>query len=134
MRAQLLRALTAAIATVTVLASSAQVGHPAKGAWSGYWGPSEAAKRRMLLVLDWRDRALTGTINPGPNAVKVDKAALDVDTWTLTLEATMPTGKGSTARFVSTGKLDNLGSWTNRIYSGTYQFGAEHGTFKLALN
>ena len=134
MRPQLLRALTAAVATLVVLTSAAQVGHPAKGSWSGYWGPTEAGKRRMLLVLDWRDRALTGTINPGPNAVKVDKAALDIDTWTLTLEADMPTGTGATAHFVSTGKLDNLGSWTNRIYSGTYQFGAERGTFKLALN
>jgi hypothetical protein len=134
MRPQWLRAVTALVATLVVLTSAAQVGHPAKGSWSGYWGPSQAAKRRMLLVLDWRNRALTGTINPGPNAVKIEKAALDVDTWTLTLEAEMPTGTGTTAHFVSTGKLDNLGSWTNRIYSGTYQFGAERGTFKFALN
>jgi hypothetical protein len=88
----------------------------------------------MLLLLDWKDNALVGTINPGPNAVKVEKADLDVSTWELRIEANMPTGDGHTARYVSTGKLENLGSWTNRRYSGTYEFGKERGTFVLALN
>jgi hypothetical protein len=112
----------------------AQVGHPAKGSWSGYWGPSDAAKNRVLLLLDWQDNAIVGTINPGPNAVKIDKATLDVDTWTLTLEANMRTSDGRTARYVTTGKLENLGSWTNRRYSGTYTLGSERGTFIVALN
>ena len=46
----------------------------------------------------------------------------------------MPTGSGGTARYVTTGKIENLGSWTNRRYSGTYEFGTEHGTFIVALN
>jgi hypothetical protein len=129
-----LRTAIAAGAVALGTATSAQVGHPAKGSWSGYWGPSESAKHRILLVLDWRDGALTGTINPGPNAVPIDKASLDVASWTMTFEARMPTGSGSTERYVATGQLANLGSWTNRIYSGTYQFGAERGTFKVALN
>ena len=120
--------------TLIAAPSTAQVGHPAKGSWSGYWGPSEAAKKRILLVLDWQNNEIVGTINPGPNAVKISKAALDLSTWTLTLEANMPTGNGQTARYITTGKLENLGSWTNRRYSGTYEFGAEHGTFILALN
>ncbi len=128
------RFAAAAVCAMIALGAAAQVGYPAKGSWSGYWGPSEAAKRRILLVLDWRDRRISGVINPGPNQVPVDKASLDVDTWTLTVEANMPTGDGQKARYVATGKLDNLGSWTNRIYSGTYVFGKERGTFKLALN
>ena len=97
-----------AVALTTVAA--AQVGHPAKGSWSGYWGTSDAAKRRILLVLDWRDRQITGVINPGPNQVRIDDADLDVDTWTLRLEAQMPTTGGGKAPFVATGKLTNLGS------------------------
>ena len=112
----------------------AQAGHPAKGSWSGYWGPSEAQKRRILLVLDWKNNEVVGTINPGPNEVKIEKATLDVNTWTLRLEADMPTAAGKTARYVATGKLENLGSWNNRRYSGTYELGAEHGTFAVALN
>ena len=73
------------------MAAPAQVGHPAKGSWSGYWGTSEASKKRILLLLDWRDQKITGVINPGPNQVPIDKADLDVNTWTLRLEAAMPT-------------------------------------------
>lgn len=124
--------VTAAIAFS--LPAGAQVGHPAKGSWSGYWGTSPDHKTRILLLLDWVDNQLVGTINPGPKAVKIDKANLDVSTWTLTIEANMPTADGKTAHYVATGKLDNLGSWTNRTYTGTYQLGTEHGTFKLALN
>jgi hypothetical protein len=114
--------------------ASAQVGHPAKGSWSGYWGTSDADKHRILLVLDWRDRELQGEINPGPNAVKLDKVSLDVDTWTLTFETLMPDASGRTLPFVATGQLSNLGSWTNRRYAGTYTFGPEKGRFTVTLN
>ena len=115
-------------------AALAQVGHPAKGSWSGYWGTSDAAKRRILLLLDWRDRQITGIINPGPNQVRIDNAELDVATWTLRLEAKMPSAAGTTAPFVTTGTLTNLGSWTTRTYAGTYVFGAETGRFTVTLN
>ena len=122
------------VATTLAMTALAQVGHPAKGSWSGYWGTSDASKRRILLVLDWRDQQITGVINPGPNQVPIDKADLDVDTWTLRLEAALPTTGGAKAPFVATGKLTNLGSWTTRTYSGTYVFGAETGRFTVTLN
>ena len=115
-------------------AASAQVGHPAKGAWSGYWGTSDTDKHRILLVLDWRNNELSGTINPGPSAIKLDKVGLDVDTWTLKFEAAMPDSTGKKLPFVATGKLSNLGSWNNRTYAGTYSFGAEKGHFTVTLN
>jgi hypothetical protein len=127
-------AVFALLATLAIGPAGAQAGHPVKGSWSGYWGPSEAEKHRILMVLDWKDNEVVGTFNPGPNAVKVDKATLDVATWTLTLEAQMPTPSGGKARYVTTGKLENLGSWNNRRYSGTYEFGRERGTFMVALN
>ena len=127
-----LSTLAAALFFVTV--AGAQVGHPAKGSWSGYWGTSDADKHRILLVIDWRDNALSGTINPGPNAIKLDKATLDVDTWTLNFEAAMPDANGRKQPFVATGHLSNLGSWTNRTYAGTYSFGAEKGRFTVTLN
>lgn len=113
-----------------------QVGHPAKGSWSGYWGPGDTEQRRMLLLLDWEDNRITGTINPGRNGTDIDRAALDASNWMLTLEAEMPTegGSGRTVPFVATGKLENLGSWTNRRYSGTYRLGDETGSFSLTLN
>lgn len=112
----------------------AQVGHPAKGSWLGYWGTSADDRNRMLLVLDWEDRRIVGTINPGRNAVRVRRAEIDYDTWTLTFEADMPTDGGGTAPFVATGRLENLGSWVNRRYSGTYTHDGEQGVFLLTLN
>jgi hypothetical protein len=124
------------IGLAVALPAASQTGHPAKGSWSGYWGPDEADQRRMLLLLDWDDNEIVGTINPGRNAVEIDRGELDVSTWTLTIEADMPLERGSsqTADFVATGRIENLGSWTNRRFSGTYEFGDETGTFHLTLN
>jgi hypothetical protein len=126
--------LCLAVGLAIALPVLAQVGHPAKGSWSGYWGPSETERRRMLLVLDWEDMQITGMINPGRNGVPLDGGDLDVSTWTLNIEAGLPVASGGTERFVATGKLENLGSWTNRRYSGTYRHGRETGTFSLTLN
>jgi hypothetical protein len=87
------------VATTLATVTLAQVGHPAKGSWSGYWGTSDASKRRILLVLDWRDRQITGVINPGPNQVPIDKADLDVDTWTLRLR--LPCRRAAAAKLLS---------------------------------
>lgn len=122
------------LALTLAATAHAQVGHPAKGSWSGYWGTSSETKRRILLLLDWEDREIVGTINPGPNQVPIDSATLDVDTWTLTLRAALPGPNGNPQPFVATGKLANLGSWTNRTYSGTYTFGNEAGKFTVTLN
>jgi hypothetical protein len=46
----------------------------------------------------------------------------------------MPTGNCRTERYRATGTIENLGSWTNRRYSGTYELGSERGTFIVALN
>ncbi len=119
---------------VMTIAAFAQTGHPAKGSWLGYWGPSEDEQNRIRLLLDWKDRQITGVINPGRNAIPIERAELDPDDWTLTIEAEMPVEGGGTEHYVVTGQLKNLGSWTNRVYEGTYHLGAESGNFRVALN
>lgn len=126
--------LLAAVVALAALPALAQVGHPAKGSWLGYWGPNDDQRTRILLLLDWHDRAVVGTINPGPQAVTIKRADIDYSTWTMTIEAEMPTRNGGSAPWTATGKLENLGSWINRRYSGTYQHGAERGTFSVTLN
>jgi hypothetical protein len=128
-----IRTAGALVALASILPVAAQVGHPAKGSWLGYWG-EDSDRHRILLVLDWADREIVGTINPGRNSTSVKQATIDYDTWTMTIEADMPVAGGGTAPFVATGKLDNLGSWVNRTYAGTYRLGEESGTFSLKLN
>ena len=62
------------------VSTAAQYGHPLKGTWSGDWGTSEDSRNRLLLQLDWDGEAVTGTINPGPNAVPISAASLDPST------------------------------------------------------
>jgi hypothetical protein len=119
--------------------AQAQVGHPAKGSWLGYWGPNEDDQRRLRLLLDWESQELSGVVNPGPSAVALRVAEIDYDTWTMTLEADMPVNDGGsdgdeTAPWVAEGVIENLGSWRNRRYSGTYTHGGETGAFQLTLN
>ena len=116
------------------MSAIAQVGHPVKGSWLGYWGPNARERHRMFLVLDWENREIVGTINPGLNAIPLERAEIDYTTWILTIEAEMLLTGGGSARYVATGKIDNLGSWVNRRYSGTYRLGQETGTFSLTLN
>src|SRR5688572_29136221 len=55
----------------------AQEGHPAKGTWVGYWGPT-AAQNRLVIVMDWDGKNLTGVVNPGANAIPLKVARLDI--------------------------------------------------------
>jgi hypothetical protein len=112
----------------------AQTGHPLKGSWSGDWGPTPDHRNRVLLLLDWDGNEITGVINPGPNPVPITSAELDVDTWTVTLEADARGRGGETVHYVIEGKVENLGSWTNRTISGTWRHGNETGDFKVTLN
>ena len=84
------------------LPATAQVGHPAKGSWTGFYGPNDSDQNRFRLLLNWADQEITGVINPGRKAISLDKVELDYSTWTMTLEAKMPLD-GGTAHFVVTG-------------------------------
>jgi hypothetical protein len=102
----------------------AQYGHPLKGTWSGDWGPNQDTRHRLLLELDWDGKAITGTINPGPNAVPLKSATLDPSTWTVRLEA---------EGYLVEGKLENLGSY-NRVLSGAWTERGQRGDFRLERN
>jgi len=113
---------------------SSQVGHPAKGSWIGYWGPTDKDQRRLILNMEWQDKQVVGVINPGPKAAKIKRTQLDYDNWTMVVEADMPDPSGKPVAWVATGKLENLGSWNNRRYVGTYKFGGETGKFHVTLH
>lgn len=107
----------------------AQVGHPAKGSWSGILESDAADSSRIRLLINTADGVLSGAINPGRRAVQTSSIELDAANWILTIKADMPDGE-----LVLVGKLENLGSWNNRKYKGTYTQGDEQGTFSITLN
>ena len=133
MRSNLARA--AALIGVLGLAASAgaQYGHPLKGSWSGDWGPSADDRRRLLLLLDWNGSAVTGTINPGPNAVPIAAATLDPATWAVRIEAEGRDADDNPVAYVIDGELQNIGSY-NRVITGTWTQGGTSGDFTVMRN
>ena len=128
-------AMLVAIMFVTLLGATAvaQYGHPLKGTWSGDWGPNKETRNRLLLELNWDGKAISGTINPGPNAVPLQKASLDPSTWIVRFEAEGRGPSGSTVRYLIEGKIENLGAY-RRVLSGTWTQGAERGDFRVIRN
>jgi hypothetical protein len=58
--------------------ASAQEGHPAKGTWLGHWGPTLTVQSRIVVVIDHDGKTMSGVLNPGPNAVPLKVARLDI--------------------------------------------------------
>lgn len=124
MRLPVLRVLTFAACMLAAANAPAQYGHPLKGSWSGDWGPTKAQRTRVLLQMQWDGKAVTGAINPGPNAVPLTRASLDPDTWQVHLEAN---------GIVIDGRLENIGS-AHRVLSGTWTQAGQKGDFRLLRN
>jgi hypothetical protein len=127
-RAATLLALLMSVATV-----SAQYGHPLTGSWSGDWGQTKETRNRLLLELHWDGKVVTGTINPGPDAVPLQKASLDPSSWTVRFEAEAKDRSGQSIRYLVDGKLENLGAY-NRVLTGTWSQGNAKGDFRLVSN
>ncbi len=121
------------IVLAVAAAADAQYGHPLKGSWSGDWGPTKETRNRLLLQLNWDGKAVTGTINPGPNAVPLQKVTLDPSNWAVHFEAEGKDQAGRAVRYIIDGKLENLGAY-NRVLSGTWTQGGVKGDFRLVRN
>ena len=93
-------------------------------------GPTKDNRTRVLLELHWDGKAITGTINPGPKAVPLQKATLDPATWGVHLEGEGKDAAGKPVRYVIDGKLENIGAY-QRVLTGTWVEGGKKGDFKV---
>ena len=121
------------LALGVALPASAQFGFPLKGTWSGDWGTNTDRRTHVVLELLWDGKIITGTINPGPSAVPLQKASLDADTWMVHLEADGKNPSGVILHYVIDGKLENIGAY-QRVLSGTWTEGATKGDFRVVRN
>jgi hypothetical protein len=101
----------------------AQEGHPAKGTWVGYWGPT-STENRLVIVMDYDGKTISGTVNPGANAVPIKLARLDIipgkptakptdppnePTFKLHIEAEAKDAKGNSTTIVADGTMRDVG-------------------------
>jgi hypothetical protein len=100
-------------------------GHPLKGVWLGDWGTDKNTRNPVLLEMNWDGKTITGSINPGPEAIRFTKAELDHTNWTVHIEAV-----SGGVRYAIDGKIDNLGSLSRSIV-GTWVQGTQKGDFKI---
>ena len=115
-----------------ILAASApaQEGHPLTGTWTGDWGPNTTQRTHLTFVMAWDGKNVTGTLNPGENAIQVGSVSLDVTNWTVRFEADGKDQSGKAVHISAEGKIDDLSS-AHRKLSGAWTQGTTKGDFKL---
>jgi hypothetical protein len=101
-----------------------QPADPLSGTWSGDWGPSAGDRNQVTVDLKWDGKALTGTVNPGPNAVSIQKGTFDGKANAVHFEADVKSQTGTNIRYVVDGKLDGktmTGAWRHPNSKGDFK-------------
>jgi hypothetical protein len=97
---------------------------PLSGTWTGDWGPNANDRNMVTLELKYDGTALTGTVNPGPQAIPLTKASYAADTKTVMMEADAPGRGGATVHYTIEGKVDGntmSGSWSHDDKKGDFK-------------
>jgi hypothetical protein len=125
--------------------ATAQEGYPLTGTWYGDYGTGNQ-KHDLTIIMKWDGRAVTGTVNPGPNATPVKSAVLDITPGKpaaegensttgippifrvhMEFDAAAADGGGAV---VFEGTIQNPVAG-NRQITGTFTRGSERGDFQL---
>ena len=125
-----MRALLCLLACLLVAVPiSAQEGHPLSGTWHGTWGANAKDRTDVTLVMNW-DGTLSGTLNPGLRAAKLQNLTLDASNWGIHFEADLKDKAGAVAHISADGKIEDV---TNPMRSivGTWTQGSVKGDFKV---
>ena len=99
-----------------VMADAASSDDPLSGTWSGDWGPTPDHRNVVTLELMWDGTSLTGTVNPGPNAIELSSATFDPATGTVAMAASATNFRGEEVNYSIEGQLEGdsmSGSWNH---------------------
>jgi hypothetical protein len=98
---------------------------PVTGTWTGDWGPSTSDRNPVTVELKFDGKsAVTGTVNPGPNAITLQKGSFDPATGVLKLEADAKDRRGNAIHYVIEGKVASgsaTGSWNHDARKGDFK-------------
>ncbi len=98
---------------------------PLSGTWTGDWGPSAADRNPVTVELKWDGKVLTGTVNPGPNAVELKNCTFDPNTGAAHMEADAKGRRGNDIHYMIDGKVEN------NTMTGSWDHGNRKGDFKI---
>ena len=98
---------------------------PLTGTWAGDWGPTPTHRNQVTVELKWDGKTLTGTVNPGANAIALQKSTFDPGTGAVHLEADTKDRRGNDVHYVIDGKVEN------GTMSGSWDHGNRKGDFKI---
>jgi hypothetical protein len=119
--------IVATFCLITLLTLAAAVfaqSDPLSGTWTGDWGPSARDRNQVTVALKWDGKALTGSVNPGPNAVQIQNGRFDPKTGAIHMEAKTPGRGGATFHYMIDGKLEKnilAGSWNHDDRKGDFR-------------
>lgn len=97
---------------------------PLSGTWTGDWGPSADDRNDVTVELKWDGNALTGTVNPGPDAVALAKCTFNPQTGSVHMEADAKGRRGNDIHYLIDGKVENdtmTGSWNHDKRKGDFK-------------
>lgn len=146
MRAAGLLVLLAGLLFAVGPAAGAQEGHPLDGTWYGEFGAG-GDRHDLTVVMDWNGRWVTGTVDPGPNAIPMKSAVLEIvpgvpaeggrggrpaepPRFMVRFEVDVPNADGAVDSFVFEGEIFNPVAGNRRI-SGVWTCGEERGEFQI---
>lgn len=118
-------AIMAMILTTSVASAQSKSSDPLSGTWSGDWGPSATDRNAVTVDLKWDGKALSGTVNPGENAVALKSCTFDAKTGMVHMEADAKNRRGADVHFVIDGKVEGM------TMSGSWNHDARKGDFKI---
>ena len=95
---------------------------PLSGTWKGDWGPSATDRNQVTLDLKLEGTTISGTVNPGPNAVPV-KGTFNAGA--VTMEADAKGNDGKPVHYTIEGTV------AGTSMSGTWSHDGKKGDFKL---
>ncbi len=125
MRARTLPLMICLVFCLTISASAfARAADPLSGTWVGDWGPSAADRNQVTVEFKWDGKTVTGTVNPGPNAVAVEKGTFDPKTNAVHFEANAKNRRGNMVHYVVEGKIEKTtmtGSWSHDNRKGDFK-------------
>ena len=126
MRARTLPLMICLIFCLMISASAfaQKAADPLSGTWVGDWGPSAADRNQVTVELKWDGKKLTGTVNPGPNAVEVEKGTFNPKTDAVYFEANAKNRRGNMVHYVVEGKVEKTtmtGSWSHDNRKGDFK-------------